>query len=233
MRNMANECRTSCSRNYRDDCNHNHGYKTSCDSDYKCNKSKNKRRRSLQANLATSMATRPSTPTRSAAITPKIASRAAAIATTTTTESTAMMRTTITTNATSVAKMSLQTTIVRQSRATMKERNRAQAAETASAMRKITMSIQVKYLEKRGRLVWPKGPHFIRIFEMRSHLIPRSMWHTHYFKMSLTKTWLVRKSLMTSRIRLPSNDAPRQWNLEKWYQSHVRLKIILYRTEMI
>jgi hypothetical protein len=31
-------------------------------------------------------------------------------------------------------------------------------------------SILVKYLEKRGRLVWFKG-----IFEMRSHLIPRSM----------------------------------------------------------
>jgi len=31
-------------------------------------------------------------------------------------------------------------------------------------------------------------------------------------------------------ICLPSNDAPRQWNLGKWYQSHVRLKIILYRT---
>ncbi len=62
-------------------------------------------------------------------------------------------------------------TIVRQSRATMKERNRAQAAEKASAKRKITMSIQVKYLEKRGRSVWPKGPHLVRIFKMKSHLI--------------------------------------------------------------
>jgi len=177
-----------------------------------------------------SMATRPSTPTRSAAITPKIASRATAIAMITT-ESASMTRT-ITTNATSVAKMSLRTNIVRQNRATMKERNRAQAAEKANAMRKITMSNQVKYLEKRGRSVWPKGLHPARIFEVRSHLILRSMWHTRYFKMSLT-TRLMRRLLMTSRIRLPSNDAPRQWNLGKWYQSHVWLKIVLYRTEMI
>ena len=40
------------------------------------------------------------------------------------------------------------------------------------------------------------------------------------------------KSLMTSQICLSSNDALRQWNLKKWYQSHVRLKIILYRTEI-
>jgi hypothetical protein len=80
--------------------------------------------------------------------------------------------------------------------------------------------------------VWPKGLHLARIFEMRSHLIPRSMWHTHYFKMSLTKTRLVRKSLMMSRIRLPSNDAPRQWTLGKLFQSQ-RLKTILYCTEMI
>jgi len=66
--------------------------------------------------------------------------------------------------------------IVRQSRATTKERNQAQAAETASAMKNITMLILVKYLEKRGRLVWSKGQHLVRrIFEMGSHLIPRSM----------------------------------------------------------
>jgi hypothetical protein len=88
---------------------------------------------------------------------------------TTTTKSATMTRT-IMTNATSVAKMSLRTTIARQSRATMMEHNRAQTAETASATKKITMSILVKYLEKRGRSVWSRG-----IFEMRSHLIPRSM----------------------------------------------------------
>jgi hypothetical protein len=81
-----------------------------------------KLRRSFLVNLATSMATRPSTPTRSATTTPKIASRAVAIATTTTTEIATMMRTTMT-NATLVAKTSLQTTIVRQSRVTMMERN--------------------------------------------------------------------------------------------------------------
>jgi len=42
VRNMADECRTSHSRNYRDDRNHDRGYKTSCDSDYKCNKSERK-----------------------------------------------------------------------------------------------------------------------------------------------------------------------------------------------
>jgi hypothetical protein len=61
-------------------------------------------------------------------------------------------------------------TIVRQSQ------NRAQAAETASATKKITKLMLVKYLEKRGRPVWSKGLHLVRrIFEMRSHLIPRSM----------------------------------------------------------
>jgi hypothetical protein len=45
-----------------------------------------------------------------------------------------------------------------------------QTAKTASATKKITMSILVKYLEKRGISVWSRG-----IFEMRSHLIPRSM----------------------------------------------------------
>ena len=79
-------------------------------------------------------------------------------------------------NATLVAKTSLQMIIVRQSRATMKEQNRAQAAETASATKKITMLILVKYLEKIGRLVWSKGLHLVRrIFEVGSHLIPRSM----------------------------------------------------------
>jgi hypothetical protein len=34
----------------------------------------------------------------------------------------------------------------------------------------IYMSMLVKYLEKRGRLVWSRG-----IFDMRSHLIPQSM----------------------------------------------------------
>jgi hypothetical protein len=43
-------------------------------------------------------------------------------------------------------------------------------AETARSTKKITMSIIVKYLEKRGRSVWSR-----RIFELRSHLIPRSM----------------------------------------------------------
>jgi hypothetical protein len=85
-----------------------------------------------------------------------------------------MMRT-ITTNATSVAKTSLGKNITRQNRATMRERNRAQVAENASATRKITMSIQVRYLEKRGRSMWLEGLHSARIFEMRSRLIPRSM----------------------------------------------------------
>jgi len=174
MRNMADERRTSRSRSYRDDRNHDRGYKSSRDSDYKRDKSERKAPPEFMANLATSMATRPSTPTMSAAINPKIASRAEAIATTTTTESAAMTHT-ITTNATSVAKMSFRTNIVCRSRATMTEGNQAQAAETASATRKITMSIQVKYLEKRGRSVCPRGPHLVRIFEMRSHLIPRSM----------------------------------------------------------
>ncbi len=183
-----------------------------------------KLRRSFLVNLATPMATRPSTPTRSVATTPKIASRAVAITTTTTTGSATMTRTTMT-NATLVAKMSLRTTIVRQNRATMMERNWAQAAETASATKKITMLILVKCLKKRGRSVWSKGLHLVRgIFEMRSHLIPRSMWHPHYFKMSLTKIralWKSKKNLVTSRIRLPSNDAPHQWNLGKLYQSQV------------
>ena len=43
----------------------------------------------------------------------------------------------------------------------------------------------------------------------------------------------IEKNLVTSRIRLSSNDAPRQWNLGKLYQSQVWLKIILYCTEMI
>ncbi len=38
MRNMADERRTSHSRNYRDDCNHDRGYKTSRDRDYKHDK---------------------------------------------------------------------------------------------------------------------------------------------------------------------------------------------------
>ena len=39
VRNMASERRTSHSRNYRDDRNRNRGYKTSRDSNYKCDKS--------------------------------------------------------------------------------------------------------------------------------------------------------------------------------------------------
>jgi len=46
-----------------------------------------------------------------------------------------------------------------------------QAAETASATKKL-----VKYLKKRGRSVWSKGPHLVRrTSEMRSHLVPQSM----------------------------------------------------------
>jgi len=60
------------------------------------------------------------------------------------------------TNATSVAKMSLQTIFVRQSRATMKERNRAQAAEMASATKNITMLILAKYLKKEEDWCGPK-----------------------------------------------------------------------------
>ncbi len=36
------------------------------------------------------------------------------------------------------------------------------------------------------------------------------------------------RSLMTSQIRLPSNDTSRQWNLGKWCQSHVRLTLQLH-----
>ena len=42
MRNMADECRTSHSRNYRDDRYRNQGHKPSCDSDYNRNKFKRK-----------------------------------------------------------------------------------------------------------------------------------------------------------------------------------------------
>jgi hypothetical protein len=42
MRNMADERRTSHSRNYRDDRNRDRGYKTSCDSDHKRDKSERK-----------------------------------------------------------------------------------------------------------------------------------------------------------------------------------------------
>ena len=42
MRNMANERHTSCSCNYRDDRNRDCGYKTSCNSDYKHDKSERK-----------------------------------------------------------------------------------------------------------------------------------------------------------------------------------------------
>jgi len=134
MRNMADERRTSRSRDYRDDRNRDRGYK-----DYKRDKSERKAPPEFTGNLATSMTTRPNTPTRSAATTPKIASRAVAIATTTTTKSATMTRT-IMTNATLVAKTSLRTTITCQSRATMMEQNRAQTAKTASATKKITMS---------------------------------------------------------------------------------------------
>jgi len=41
------------------------------------------------------------------------------------------------------------------------------AVKTASVTKKITMFILVKYLKKRRRLVWSKGPHLVRrIFEM-------------------------------------------------------------------
>ena len=105
-------------------------------------------RRSFLANLATSMATRPSTPMRSDATIPKIAKQAAEIVTTT--ESIVMMHTTTTTmtNATSVATTSLQTmNIARQSRAMM-NRNQVRAAKTASVTKEITMSALVKYLKK-------------------------------------------------------------------------------------
>ena len=42
MRNMADECRTSRSRNYCDNRNRERGYKTSRDSDHKCDKSERK-----------------------------------------------------------------------------------------------------------------------------------------------------------------------------------------------
>ena len=42
MRNMADERRTSRSRNYRDDCNRDRGYKTSRNSEHKCDKSERK-----------------------------------------------------------------------------------------------------------------------------------------------------------------------------------------------
>jgi hypothetical protein len=54
-------------------------------------------------------------------------------------------------------------------------KRQAQTAETASVTKKITSQYWVKFFEKRGRSVWPKGLHLARIFKMRSHLIPRSM----------------------------------------------------------
>jgi hypothetical protein len=46
--------------------------------------------------------------------------------------------------------------------------------------------------------------------------------------------WEANRIPMTSRIRSSSTiDAPCQWNLGKRYQSHERLKIILYRTKTI
>jgi hypothetical protein len=54
-------------------------------------------------------------------------------------------------------------------------KRQAQTAETASATKKITSRYWVKYLEKRGRSMWLEGLHLAKIFEMRSHLIPRSM----------------------------------------------------------
>jgi hypothetical protein len=54
-------------------------------------------------------------------------------------------------------------------------KRQAKTAETASVTKKITSQYWVKFFEKRGRSVWPKGLHLARIFEMRSHLIPRSM----------------------------------------------------------
>ncbi len=114
MRNTANKRRTSCSSNYYDNCN-----KLSRNSGYKCDKSKEKLRQSFLVSLATSMATRPSAPMRSATTILKIASRATAVATITTGSAT-MMRI-IKTNATLVARTSLRTNIARQNRATTKK----------------------------------------------------------------------------------------------------------------
>jgi hypothetical protein len=171
---MADERRTSRSHNYRDDRNRDRGYKMSHDSDDKRDKFEGKAPPEFAGKPCHVHGDKAKHTYQECHDNPNVASRAVAIATTTT-ESATMMRT-IMTNAISVAKTSLRMTIIRQSRATMKERNRAQAAEMASATKKITMLILVKYLEKRGRLAWSKGLHLVRkIFEMRSHLIPRSM----------------------------------------------------------
>ena len=174
MRNMADERRTSRSHSYRNDRNRNRGYKMSCDSNYKCNKSKRKAPLEFSGKPCHVHGNKAKHTYEECRDNPKNCKSSSGKRDDNNNRNAAMMRT-ITTNATSIAKMSLRTTIVRQSRATLKEQNQAQAAETASATRKITMWIQVKYLEKRGRLVWSKGPHLVRIFEMRSHLIPRSM----------------------------------------------------------
>ena len=167
MRNMADERRTSHSRDYRDDRNRNRGYKPSRDRDYKRNKSERKAPPEFSGKPCRVHGDKAKHTYEECRDNPKNCSRAVAI-TTTTTKSATMTCTTSTTNATSVAKMSLRTTIARQSRATMMDQNRA-TAETARSTKKITMSMLVKYLEKRGRS-WSRG-----IFDMRSHLIPRSM----------------------------------------------------------
>ena len=121
MRNMANERRTSRSCNYCDDRNRDRGYKTSHDSDHKHNKSERKAPPEFLGKPCHVHGDKAKHTYEECRITPKIASRGAAIATTTT-ESASMMCT-ITTNATSVAKMSLRKSIARRNRATMRERN--------------------------------------------------------------------------------------------------------------
>ena len=166
---MANERRTSRSRDYCDDRNRDRGYKPSRNRDYKRDKSERKAPPEFSGKPCRVHGDKAKHTYEECRDNPKNCSQAVAI-TTTTTKSATMTCTTSTTNATSVAKTSLQTTIARQSRATMMDQNRAQTAEEARSTRKITMSILVKYLEKRGRSVWSRG-----IFDMRSHLIPQSM----------------------------------------------------------
>ncbi len=194
-------------------------------------------RQSFQANLARFMAIKPGTPTRTAAIILKIASRATAIVTTDKSACMTLITTVTTMSTGSPAMRSLKTvTITCQSRA-RKTQNRARAAraeaKAASANMKITMLTLVKYLKKRGRSMRLRGLHSVRRRSAkRNHSIPKC-----YFKGNLkekTFQWEANRIPMTSQICSSSTiDSPHQWNLGKRYQSHVRLKIVLYRMKMI
>jgi len=80
------------------------------------------------------------------------------------------------TNATSVAKTSPQKNIAC-SKTSDDEGAKSSASSRESQRDEENYHVDTgkRYLEKRGKSVWLKGLHPTRIFEMRSHLIPRSM----------------------------------------------------------